>query len=198
MSSTSYSPVLQRFSTEESTTDRFDNRSDSPEMTSSWGNISDLLNSTNIDNTSTSFGVASSPGLPTMQAKSIEKPIPIFNEDRSFSAPTQTEQPFVDLRPYDSLPQPIDNTSAQVTDFISSNPTAYIAKLNSESQPVSNQDSIIKASDQTDSKTNTDAHPKDNKAGLEELAQITYRLIRQKIAIERERAGGYYSGRLPW
>jgi hypothetical protein len=200
MSSTSYSPVLQRFSTEESTTDRFDDRSDSPEMTSSWGSISDLLNSTNIDNTPTSFGAGGSPGQEplTMQAKSIEKAIPIFNNDRSFSEPTQTEQPFVDLRPYDSLSQSIDTTSPQVTDSMSSNPTAYIAKLNSEPQPVPNQESIIESSDRTESETNTDAHPKDNQAGLEELAQITYRLIRQKIAIERERSGGNYSGRLPW
>ncbi|NES97675.1 MAG: hypothetical protein F6K32_21185 [Desertifilum sp. SIO1I2] len=33
---------------------------------------------------------------------------------------------------------------------------------------------------------------------LEVLASEIYQLLRQRLEMERERQGGYYSGRLPW
>ncbi len=192
----SYSPVLQRFSAEDYSGDRFDDPSNSSDVTSSWGSISDLLNSTHIDGDPNSVTSANSPGQPIIQPKPIRQSTPIWNEERPSPELLDADQSFANLRPYDSLPQ--STSSVQDPAPISFNPTSYIAKLNGESQPVSDQNSIMVLSEQTSSETNTDAKQNDNHAGLEQLAQITYRLIQQKLAIERERAGGYYSGRLPW
>jgi hypothetical protein len=199
INSESYSPVLQQFSAGGYNIDRFDDPTHSSDVTSSWGSISDLLNSSHIDGNPNSFTSAGSPGQPIIQPKSIRQSIPIWNEDGLSPEPLDANQPFVNLRPYDSLPQPI--SSVQDTEPISSNPiTQHIAKFNSEPQPIFDQNSIMEPSEQSHSTTYTDAdaNKKDNNADLEQLAQITYQLIRQKIAIERERAGGYYSGRLPW
>jgi hypothetical protein len=192
----SYSPVLQRFSAEDYSSDRFDDQTNSSDMTSSWGSVSDLLSSPHIDGNPNSFTSASSSGQPIIQPKPIRRLTPNWNEERPSPELLNADQAFANLRPYDSLPQ--STSRIQDAESISSNPTPYIAKLNGESQLVSGPNSIMEASEQTHSASNTKANQNDSLAGLEQLAQVTYRLIQQKIAIERERSGGYYSGRLPW
>jgi hypothetical protein len=101
------------------------------------------------------------------------------------------ESPYSDLHPYE-IPQPT----------IQAKPADIQTELQAESpESVNHSTSEHEAASQSgnpqSSTQNTD-NASQSADKLEHLAQAMYRLLRQRLALERERSGNSYAGRLPW
>jgi hypothetical protein len=128
---------------------------------------------------------------------------------------TSTEQESVIVQPlWESNPSGYESVSmnfAPSRDSISSTTDEF--KVNSPITPI--QSSVVNGVIQTDAATDVRGTPATPEEEIEEeienrtssqeeadrlevLAREIYNLLRQRLEVERERQGQYYSGRLPW
>ena len=154
--------------------------STAPPLPSNWDSIADLLAqsggmSPQTDPTpspDTSFTTTTAPNSPT--------PPPNLQ-----AAPAQPIAPdaYADLQPYSS-PSPV----IQRSPAIQTKPDLE----NSESEAIAE---ISAPESESETETDSDAAKATSGAKLEELAQVIYRMMQQRMAIDRERSGSDYASR---
>ncbi|NET55086.1 MAG: hypothetical protein F6K47_02450 [Symploca sp. SIO2E6] len=186
----------------------FPNRPSSMDVPTSWSNIAELLGQS----------TTTEPEAPVIQrpsASSTDTPTSWSNiaELLGESTPTEPEVPVIQRRieqrkSVDSQPSIIQRYPEEPAEELVFTPEGF-RTVNAETANRTNQrDSLIQTKLETteqqpvseviSSVEPTEDDTKEDSQSLEILAREIYSLIKQRLAIEKERQGSYNSDRLPW
>ncbi|HAJ59830.1 MAG TPA: hypothetical protein DCP31_11620, partial [Cyanobacteria bacterium UBA8543] len=179
-----FAPDTERGKTPASTqeTRPLENSALTRKMPSSWSSIADLLGESNTDSTS-AWG-----GETPIQKKSVS------SGEENFLALTQLSS-FGTIQKYSN---PADTNSVSSLQNLALNGTSVPSKEQESVSEVASVDNPSKEQDSKEKDSKTEDLQGENSNNLEILAREIYGLIRQRLTIEQERQGGYYSSRLPW